>query len=306
MNSVSWVLDAAEAPVARRALLSVPSSRIDPVCHVVAMEGTTVLRRTHRVASDVVRLEVVICGHEVQIRADGLDTDMLRAIGDGLTGLSDRERQVVPRHDAVTLALRRHPSLRLAATAAPYEETLAAVIGQRITAKEAARQWRDLCRDLGEDAGFHGLCVAPQPMRLAETPYHRLHALGIERKRAETISAVGRFFATNRSLDEVRRLLLEPGSGDQSAVRGVGQWTRAVVSARAFADPDALAVGDWHVKNLVAHALAGKPRGTDAEMLALLEPYAGQRQRVVRLLAADGWGAPRLGHPRRILDIADL
>ena len=47
--------------------------------------------------------------------------------------------------------------------------------------------------------------------------------------------------------------------------------------ASAMGDPDAVAVGDFHLKNLVSTALAGEPRGTDQRMLELLAPYAGQR-----------------------------
>ena len=70
-----------------------------------------------------------------------------------------------------------------------------------------------------------------------------------------------------------------------------------------FGDPDAVSVGDFHLPNLVAWALAGEPRGTDDRMLELLEPYRGQRGRVIRLLELGGFGAPRYGPrlaPRRI------
>jgi 3-methyladenine DNA glycosylase/8-oxoguanine DNA glycosylase len=69
-------------------------------------------------------------------------------------------------------------------------------------------------------------------------------------------------------------------------------------------DPDAVAVGDFHLKNVVSFALAGEPRGTDARMLELLAPYAGQRGRVVRLLLADGHRAPSFGPRKRILPMA--
>ena len=54
------------------------------------------------------------------------------------------------------------------------------------------------------------------------------------------------------------------------------------------ATPDAVSVGDFHLPNLVAFALAGEPRGDDARMLELLEPYRGQRARVIRLLELSG------------------
>ena len=38
---------------------------------------------------------------------------------------------------------------------------------------------------------------------------------------------------------------------------------KAFVAYVAAGDPDAVAVGDFHLKNIVVHALAGRPRGTD-------------------------------------------
>jgi hypothetical protein len=51
---------------------------------------------------------------------------------------------------------------------------------------------------------------------------------------------------------------------------------------------------------MVAWAFTGRPRGTDEQMLELLEPYAGHRGRVLRLLLAGGVSAPRFG-PRMSL-----
>ena len=52
---------------------------------------------------------------------------------------------------------------------------------------------------------------------------------------------------------------------------------------------------------MVGHALAGEARATDERMLELLEPYAGERGRVVRLLQLDGAAAPKFGARKRIL-----
>ena len=60
---------------------------------------------------------------------------------------------------------------------------------------------------------------------------------------------------------------------------GVGPWTVGTVMATAMGDPDAVAVGDYHLKNVVGYALAGRAGATDGRMLELLSPYAGQRGR---------------------------
>jgi 3-methyladenine DNA glycosylase/8-oxoguanine DNA glycosylase len=70
-------------------------------------------------------------------------------------------------------------------------------------------------------------------------------------------------------------------------------WTAAEVALVALGDADAVSVGDYHLKHQVAYALAGEERGTDARMLELLEPYAGHRGRVCRLIVAAGITAPR-------------
>jgi 3-methyladenine DNA glycosylase/8-oxoguanine DNA glycosylase len=75
----------------------------------------------------------------------------------------------------------------------------------------------------------------------------------------------------------------------------VGAWTAAEAARAAFGDPDAVSLGDYHLPNIVAWALAGEPRGDDDRMLELLEPYRGQRARLVRLLELSGSAPPRYG-----------
>ena len=62
-----------------------------------------------------------------------------------------------------------------------------------------------------------------------------------------------------------------------------------------YGDGDAVSVGDFHIPNTVAWALAGEARGTDARMLELLEPFRGHRGRVCMLLESAGIGAPKFG-----------
>ena len=89
------------------------------------------------------------------------------------------------------------------------------------------------------------------------------------------------------------------------AMPGIGPWTAAEVALRTLGDADAVSVGDFHLPNLVAYALAREPRGTDARMLELLEPYRGQRARVVRLLELSGIWAPRYGPRLSLQPIED-
>jgi 3-methyladenine DNA glycosylase/8-oxoguanine DNA glycosylase len=78
------------------------------------------------------------------------------------------------------------------------------------------------------------------------------------------------------------------------SIPGIGVWTAAEVVQRTLGDPDTVSVGDYHLKNLVGWSLAGRKTDDDG-MLELLEPWRGQRQRVVRLLLAGGSRPPRRG-----------
>jgi 3-methyladenine DNA glycosylase/8-oxoguanine DNA glycosylase len=77
-------------------------------------------------------------------------------------------------------------------------------------------------------------------------------------------------------------------------VPGIGVWTAAEVVQRALGCPDTVSYGDYHLKNLVGWSLAGEKTDDDG-MMALLEPWTGHRQRVVRLLAIGGAMPPRRG-----------
>jgi hypothetical protein len=92
---------------------------------------------------------------------------------------------------------------------------------------------------------------------------------------------------------EARRRLL--------ALPGLGPWTAGHLLRVAGGDPDAVEVGDYHVKHHVAWNLAGEPRADDERMLALLAPFTGHRGRVVRLLLSAGVRPPRYGPGRRVV-----
>lgn len=225
-----------------------------------------------------------------------------------LLGLRDRPVRFTDAHPAVLTAQRDHPRLRIGGGGGLYHAILPIIIGQRVTAREAYRSWRQLCHTLGAPApgpaGAAGLRLPPAPAQLAGRPYWWFHRLGIERKRADALRTAGRHAELLHALDDAgdavearRRLRLLPG---------IGVWTIGSVLGPAFGDPDAIAVGDYWLKHLVTWALAGEPRGDDERMLELLRPYEGQRGRAVRLLGADGWRPPRFGPGLQVLPIARL
>jgi 3-methyladenine DNA glycosylase/8-oxoguanine DNA glycosylase len=206
-------------------------------------------------------------------------------------------------HPAVMRAQRNHPDVRFGASRMLYHELLPTILGQRITAGEAIRQWHRLCRRLGERAPGPNpdLVLPPSPAMLVGHPAWWFHPHGVEAKRAEALRTVGKHA---EKLWAWATLPLEELAVKLSLLPGIGEWTIGSIMASAMADPDAVAVGDYHLKNVVSYALAGEARGTDERMLQLLSPYRGQRGRVIRLLQLDGHRPPKFGPRQRILPMA--
>jgi 3-methyladenine DNA glycosylase/8-oxoguanine DNA glycosylase len=199
-------------------------------------------------------------------------------------------------HPLVRELARHHPGLRFPRTLAVMEALVPAIIEQKVTGDEAHRAWRGLVTTHGQPApgpaGSGGLRVPPDPATLAALPYFAFHRFGLERRRADAIRRVA---ARASWLEAASDLGRDIGQTRLRSLRGVGPWTAAEVAARAWGDPDAVSVGDYHLPNLVAWVLAREPRGTDARMLELLEPFRGQRGRVIRLIEVSGVRAERHG-----------
>jgi endonuclease III len=216
------------------------------------------------------------------------------------TGADDVTVELPDVHPVVTRAVRDHPGLRVGASGSLFHELLPTIIAQRITSGEAIRQWYRLCMELGDPAPgpFSRLRLPPSPAALTRRPAWWFHPLGIETKRARALTEVAahadRLWEwTTGGADVVAARL--------ALLRGIGPWTIGSVLGPALGDPDAVAVGDYHLANMVAWTLAAEPRATDDRMLELLEPYRGQRGRVIRLIGLSGARAPAFGPRKRIL-----
>ncbi len=239
---------------------------------------------------------------EIDVQTFGPGADWLAAQAPRMLGVDDSTDHGLEQADLpiIAAAARSGRHVRLGASGNLYHELLPTIIEQRITIVEAHDQWRRLCFALGEPAPgpFTRLLLPPPPAVLMHQPSWWFHPFGIERKRAEPLIDVARHaskfwnWSTLGPVDAAEKLRL---------LRGVGQWTVGSVLGPALGDPDAVAVGDYHLKNMVAFNLAGEARATDERMLELLAPFTGQRGRVVRLLARHGAPPPKFGPKQRIL-----
>ncbi|MGL4338811.1 MAG: DNA-3-methyladenine glycosylase family protein [Rhodoglobus sp.] len=200
-------------------------------------------------------------------------------------------------------ARRRNPGLRLLRTRQVVEMLLPAILEQKVTSKEAWRSWRTLIGKFGEVApgpAPEGMLVFPAPETWRRVPSWEWHRAGVGPERSATILRVT---AVAASLERT----LEHGRDGQAAskklhsIAGIGVWTAAETTQRAHGDADSPSIGDYHLPALVGWALVGAPVDDDG-MLELLSPWAGQRQRVVRLIEASGFAKPRFGPRMTVQD----
>jgi 3-methyladenine DNA glycosylase/8-oxoguanine DNA glycosylase len=205
------------------------------------------------------------------------------------------------RHPLIADAHHRNPDLRIGRTDLVFDALVSSIFEQKVTGMQAFGAWRRIVTWHGERAPG----PTPRPMFAPPTiegwrriPSWAWHRAGLEPPQSRTIVAAA------RAGESIVRAATAAVSGDErdrvfTSLRGVGLWTSAEARIRAFGDPDAVSVFDYHLAHEVGYALTGH-RVDDEGMLELLAPWAGQRQRVIRLIGASGVREPRRGarlHP---------
>jgi 3-methyladenine DNA glycosylase/8-oxoguanine DNA glycosylase len=199
-------------------------------------------------------------------------------------------------HPLIRDSARSHPGFRLSRSGRLMEALVPAILEQKVVILEAHRAWKILLSNFGTEPpgpAPRGMRVFPDPKAWRRIPSWEWHRAGVEGVRAETII---RAATVAGSLERLLALSYEEADRRLRTIPGIGIWTSAEARQRAAGDPDAVSVGDYHLKNVVGWALAGKDRSSDEEMLALLEPFKGHRHRATRLIGLSGQGAqPRQG-----------
>lgn len=198
---------------------------------------------------------------------------------------------------AVIRARRAHPGLRLPATGRMVDQLFMVVLEQKVTHDQARAGWRWLVRNHGEPAPAPapaGMLLAPTAEVVRRIPSWQWHAGWVQPAQSRALLRVA------ERATALERLAGRPVDGPDGAVSalttlpGIGVWTAAETVQRTHGAPDTVAVGDYHLAHHVGEVLSGR-RTDDAGMLRLLSPWAGHRQRVVRLIGLSGYRYSRFG-----------
>jgi len=212
-----------------------------------------------------------------------------------LLGERDDPSGFVAHHALVAQEWRRFPGWRVPRSGLVVQALVASIIEQKVTGKEAFAGYRRLVRRFGEPAPGPGeglgLVVPPPAPGWAAVPSWEWLAAGVDPGRSRTVlRAVGHA----GRLEECADLPADLARARLTALPGVGRWTWAEVAQRALGLPDEVSFGDYHVAKDIGWALTGTPVDDDG-LTELLEPYAGHRYRVQRLLELGVHHRPRRG-----------
>ncbi len=240
-------------------------------------------------------LHLYLEGHRLWARAFGPGGGWLLAQAPRIASLGDHPHTFQPACPRLRRLRPRTFGLRLAQTPTVMDALLPTIVHQRVKTYEARRSWARVVRAISEAAPgpTPRLWLPPTPKRLLRAPGWWFAQHGIEAKRARALLEACRHAdrLNAASSTELTRLF--------ALLPGLGPWTLGNVHLKAYGDPDAVIVGDYHIPHSVTHFFTGRARGSDDEMLELLAPFGGHRARVQRWIGLGAGRAPRFAPKQR-------
>lgn len=140
--------------------------------------------------------------------------------------------------------------------------------------------------------------VFPETAAIRRVPSWPRRRWGVLPAQSTTIM---RIVTVSGRLEECGTMPIAAARRRLESVDGIGPWTVAeVVARRALGDADSVSFSDCHLAGQLVFAFTGATDGSDEQMAALLEPFAGHRQRVQRLVEVAGATKPMRGPRARI------
>lgn len=266
------------------------------------VEDAGVIWRAARTPGGIATLAITMSSSSVRAVAWGPGAEWTIAQVPALCGADDDATGFdASLHPLIAEAHRRNPGLRIGRTDLLFDALAGSIMEQKVTGLQAFGAWRRILQWCGERAPG----PTPRPMFAPppidgwrSIPSWTWHRAGLEPPQSRTIVAAA---SRGRSIERAMAGVTDGDDRDRilTSLQGVGLWTAAETRIRAYGDPDAVSVGDYHLAHEVGYALTGS-RTDDDGMLELLAPWAGQRQRVIRLIGRAGAREARRGprlHP---------
>jgi AraC family transcriptional regulator, regulatory protein of adaptative response / DNA-3-methyladenine glycosylase II len=159
------------------------------------------------------------------------------------------------RDPALAGAVASDPAIRLVGGLDPFEIAVRAVCGQQVTAKAGVALTARLAAAFGAPiAGGEALGLThlfPTAAQLGAASVDAIAALGMPRKRAQTLVTLAQAVSADSRALAPERLVALPG---------IGPWTAGYVALRAFHDPDAFPPGDAALINAMGGDRRAQPR----------------------------------------------
>jgi 3-methyladenine DNA glycosylase/8-oxoguanine DNA glycosylase len=259
-----------------------PFGPFDPTCR----RARGVLWKAARTPEGPVTLHLRRTQDVVLARAWGEGAEWALARAGALLGLEDDWAAFVPPAGPLAALARRWRGLRLSRSPWVLDGLCEYVLQQRVSTRDAMRSQRRLVQALSAPApGPPGLRLPLGPADWRGLDAAALYRAGIDGQRARALRAAA---SNARRIENAFRSDRAAARAILSSIPGCGAWTVEITLGFVLGDSDAVPTGDLHLPHEVAWALAGEPRADDRRMLELLEPFRGQRFRLLRLLLAGG------------------
>ena len=217
---------------------------------------------------DVIRGEAVVSAPEVSI--DAVRGQVARTLSLDHDGSGWDE--VGRRDDVIGRLQAEFDHLRPVCFYSPYEAAVQAIIGQRISMRQAAHLKTGLAESAGEplEAGGQRLHAFALPARLLDVA----DAPGLNAEKLNRLHEVARAAIEGRlDADRLRELPFDEALASLREIRGIGEWSSQHVLLRGAGVADAVPVADPRTRVAVkaAYDLASDP--DDAELTAISDAW---------------------------------
>lgn len=154
------------------------------------------------------------------------------------------------------------PGVRVPGMCSAFALLLRTVVGQQVSVRGATTLYSRFVRRYGRPISTPcpGLAYgAPEAPAVADAPAAEIAALGLPRRRAETVALIARAIATG-TLRVARDVAPQELKGQLQEISGVGRWTAEYVAMRALHDADAFPASDLGVLHALGSVSAHAAR----------------------------------------------